>query len=346
MSNISGYMGVYKPRPENINRPVDGDGNTYLHELCRKKAPAEVLRDAVESGASLSVVNANNFPPIGVAILQGDIDAVRELAALGSPLYIESTARNAPFNAMLLAVLSNRDGMLEAVLAAGGGLYVNHAGTDEKGQRNDLPCLHLAIRYHRFSALGPLMSAGAFLDRGAGSGNVTPLMLAATLNSPHAVEVLVRAGASLDAANPLNGYTALHYAALNDKTAVAEKLIEEGADVNARGLDGITPLHLAVAGASDRMIEALLKAKADPNAVMDTPERQNALMAAARKGNAQAVALLLEAGADPTLADAFNKTAAAIAQEYNFPGISCTLRDKENEIHIKRAEDFLRRKGP
>lgn len=345
MTEFSNYMGLFKPRAENINFPVDGAGNTYLHELCLKRAPAAYLRDAVASGASLSAVNNNNCPPIGVAILQGDHDAVRELASLGSPLYFD-TARGAPFNAMLLAVMCNREGMIETVLSVGGGLYVNHGGTDDKGQRQDMPCLHTAIRYYRHSAFEPLIAAGAFLDRGAGASNVTPLMLAATLNAPHAVEVLARAGASLDAVNPINGYTALHYAALNDKTVVAEKLIEEGADVNARNIDNITPLHLAVVGASDRMVAALLKAKADPDAVTATPERQTALMGAARKGNAQAVRLLLEAGADPTLADAFNKTASVIAREFNFHGISLTLKDKENETHIRRAEAYFRRKEP
>lgn len=47
-----------------------------------------------------------------------------------------------------------------------------------------------------------------------------------------------------------SGWTPLHLASAAGYEAVTEELLRLGADVNARGLEGLTPLHAAVSSGS------------------------------------------------------------------------------------------------
>src|SRR4029453_19455025 len=66
--------------------------------------------------------------------------------------------------------------------------------------------------------------------------------------------------------------------------------------VKAANRYGITPLYLACVNGNAVIIERLLKAGADANAV--ATEGETALMTAARTGNVDAVKVLLAHGAD------------------------------------------------
>src|SRR5439155_23965787 len=81
-----------------------------------------------------------------------------------------------------------------------------------------------------------------------------------------------------------------------DNLELAQLLIHGGANVNAANEYGVTPLALACTNASPRLVEALLRGKADPRVSLPTGE--TILMTCARTGSEEAVTLLLKAGAD------------------------------------------------
>lgn len=94
-----------------------------------------------------------------------------------------------------------------------------------------------------------------------------------------------------------DGATALHWAAFHDDLGMAQMLLLAGANVKAATREGaITPLFMACTNGSASMIEALLKAGADPNSTKSNGT--TALMIAASAGNANAVKVLLDHGAD------------------------------------------------
>ena len=74
---------------------------------------------------------------------------------------------------------------------------------------------------------------------------------------------------------------------------MAGLLLRSGANVQAANRYGVAPLVLACANGSDRMVDLLLKAKADPNTAAGDGE--TVLMTASRTGNAAAVKLLIAA---------------------------------------------------
>ncbi len=130
---------------------------------------------------------------------------------------------------------------------------------------------------HEAAALGEvgrlreiLQSDSAELGRLSGDG-WTPLHLAAFMGQAEAAESLLRAGAEVAALS--GNYMAnspLHAALAGAQSfGVVEALMRHGANVNLRAAAGVTPLHLAASRGSDRFVDLLLGAGADPSAATD-----------------------------------------------------------------------------
>jgi ankyrin repeat protein len=106
--------------------------------------------------------------------------------------------------------------------------------------------------------------------------------------------------------------TALMWAALNNQLVLAERLIDKGAEVNHPGW---TALHYAASRNHVAMMRLLL----DHSAYIDAsaPNGSTPLMMAAVYGSPQAVKLLLEEGADPTVVNDSGHSAYDLAQEFH-----------------------------
>lgn len=104
----------------------------------------------------------------------------------------------------------------------------------------------------------------------------------------------------------------LMLAALAGEANLCRLLIAHDADVNKPGW---TPLHYAATNAHLQVMQLLL----DHHAYIDaeSPNATTPLMMAAHYGNASAVKLLLEAGADPTLKNQQGLSALDFAQRGN-----------------------------
>ncbi len=176
-------------------------------------------------------------------------------------------------------------------------------------------------------------------------GYWTPLMYAARQGSSAAARVLAESGASLDLTDP-DGTSALILAIINGHFDTAALLLAKGADPSLPDSTGMTPLYATVnmntlgevygrpaqhqtsgdTSALDLM-RLLLKAHANPNAQMKTAALYRAhtpgepalgagatpLMRAAKNGDAAAMRLLLEFGADPELTSRNHTTALMMA---------------------------------
>lgn len=97
-------------------------------------------------------------------------------------------------------------------------------------------------------------------------------------------------------AKGVNGWTPLMYASLYADSATVRLLLEKGADVNAQNSDGGTALMYAID--DPEKVTALLDKKADPN--IRSGEGATALLiAAGATGTYSTLKILLERGADP-----------------------------------------------
>jgi uncharacterized protein len=179
------------------------------------------------------------------------------------------------------------------------------------------------------AAVRSLLSDGAKQDV-AGPAGTAALIAAASRNDLEMADLLLAAGADVKAANEY-GATPLYAAAANADPAMTVKFLAAGADANAALLSGETPLMEAARRGNLATVRALLSAGANPNAqeanggqtalMWAVAERHpavieelvrggagvqpgsktgfTALMFAAQQGDANAIRILIGAGAKP-----------------------------------------------
>jgi ankyrin repeat protein len=166
------------------------------------------------------------------------------------------------------------------------------------------------------------------------AGGLTPLLYAARENCIACVEVLLQNGADIDLPDP-DGVSPLLVAIMNANWDLARQLIEAGADVNQWDIFGEAPLFTAIdlrsridGGRASidllnktdglTIVKVLLERGADPNrqlffkpanvrGLMNT-RGATPLIRAANNGDLEVVTLLLEHGADATIATADRHT--------------------------------------
>jgi len=112
----------------------------------------------------------------------------------------------------------------------------------------------------------------------------TPVALAAFFGQPAAVKALIAAGADVNAPakNPLK-VAALHAAVAGGKLEIVEALLRAGANPNAQQQQGFRPIHEAGTKANRALADLLLSHGADPSLPNDTGS--NAIDLAREKGH-------------------------------------------------------------
>ena len=171
------------------------------------------------------------------------------------------------------------------------------------------------------------------LQRGFDSNTVDPsgaygLMMAIKLESLKAAEVLIRWSQTKVEVRNKADESPLMLAALAGNTEMCRLLIDRDADVNKTGW---TPLHYAATNGHLEVMRMLL----DESAYVDatSPNGTTPLMMAARYGTPQAVQLLLQAGADPSLKNGLGLSALDFANQANRTDsaqiISAFVRDQQ-----------------
>ncbi len=109
-------------------------------------------------------------------------------------------------------------------------------------------------------------------------------------------------------------HTSLASACASGLTSIVSFWIDlEDTDLDAVGPDGICPLCAAAFWGNDEVVDLLLDASCDPNARNADMSGSTALHAAAAQEHGKIAHLLLQYGANPTLADSEGRTACDLA---------------------------------
>jgi ankyrin repeat protein len=281
---------------------------------------AEILEILMNDGADPAAPAPAGETVLMVAARTGNPQAVKLLLGRG----LDVNAREATYGetALMWAAAGNHAQAVQLLIAHGADVNARSA--------------ELKYPHDRFGLEGVL----TILPH----GSWTALMYAAREGSVNAAGALAEAGADLNLTDP-DGTTALVLAIINGHFDTAALLLDKGADPNIADTAGMAALYAAVdmntlgevygrpaRPSHDKLsaldlIGILLRHGASPNARLKSPalqrahtpgestlaEGSTALMRAAKNGDAPAMRLLLEHGADPGIVQKNHTTALMLA---------------------------------
>ncbi len=197
------------------------------------------------------------------------------------------------------------------------------------------------------AALRMLLEASADVNAPQVDG-ATGLHWAVYRGDEEAADLLLEAGARPDAANRL-GVTPLQMATLYGHAGLVDRLLRAGADAMALGPSGETLVMLAARNGSPDVIRRLVQAGVDVNAI-EPLRGTTALMWAVEQRHPEAVAVLLEAGADPSA----RSGAAGTPRNYLAPRVNTRAVEDAQRRRVRALEagrtyeeqlDFEQRNG-
>ncbi|RIL06773.1 MAG: hypothetical protein DCC75_10575 [Proteobacteria bacterium] len=174
-------------------------------------------------------------------------------------------------------------------------------------------CLMMAVESRKPQIVQALVDARADVKKVDAEGN-SPALAAAQDGMSESLEIIAilgRAGAEMNASNA--AYTPLVYAVQQGNKDLVQALLKAGADPNGKTQSGQIPIQYALD--DTELLQILLQAKADPNVVLASDS--TLLMEAIQNSQTDAAKILINAGADTQRKDYAGNTPLDIAERYS-----------------------------
>jgi len=261
---------------------------------------ARAMKLLLERGAQVDAQNSSGYTALIYS--RGDMEKTRLLLDRGANVKLFGTGAP-PVGGEMSALMqaANRKGgaaVVRELLAKGADVHT--------GDSVGFTALHGAAAVGDVETMTLLIEKGADVNAPSMANlGFTPLINAVMSRETTAVKLLLSKGAKVNAATAtdkppmvkngkidLGGETALHFAVPYGPPELVKVLLDAGADVNAKNIQGMTPLMWAVASdyQNPEIIRMLLARGADPK--IKSRDGQTALDLAKRLGASAGIELL------------------------------------------------------
>ncbi|MDP7048639.1 MAG: ankyrin repeat domain-containing protein [Verrucomicrobiota bacterium] len=186
---------------------------------------------------------------------------------------------------------------------------------------------------HGFTALCVLLVL-CTIQTAAQETKPADIWMAAARGDIDRLAALLTANESVNARD-VDGNSPLHHAAWNSQFKAMQLLLDHGADINSQSDQLWTPLHWAARNGQEQSVQWLLNhgAKVDIPAHLD----QTALHLAAKHNYRVTLKRLLEAGADPNAKDTHGQTPVHLAALEGYTTIMIDVLHQGGDIEAKTA---------
>lgn len=240
--------------------------------------------------------------PLHIAVIKKDIGFSRLLLDAGAYVNAMNDDGDTPLH---IAATTNAFEISKLLLESGA--HINAKNDDGKTP------LHLAVDYSKIDLLKQLLQCGADSELEDNTGR-TSLMTTVIQNKPDALEAML----SIVPKPNINKYTSegknlLHIAANQGFDRVVEILLDHGANPNLRcGKYGNMPIHIAALRGYSNIILNLAACGADPD--VKNSFGQTPLIIVTESNNIVNASILIDCGANKTIADNRSRTPYSIAR--------------------------------
>ena len=268
---------------------ADADGDSCIHYAVRGDCRKEVLQSIVDKGADVNATNNKNITPLMLASTKGNVDAVNLLLSAGADQTIED---DTGYTWIHYAVFGDcRKEVLQSIVDLG-------AKVNAKTKQNTT-ALMLASRKGNIDAINVLLSAQGVQAIEDINGNSWIHYAVLGDCSKEVLQSIIDQGADVNATNKQNA-TPLMLASKKGNVDVMNVLLSAGANMALKSMCGNTWIHYAIHGdCSKEVLQSIIDFGADVNAT--NTENCSVLMLASKKGNVDAMNVLLRAGANMAL---------------------------------------------
>jgi uncharacterized protein len=226
-------------QPFDVNAP-QADGMTALHWAAYRD-DLEAAKLLASANSNANATNRYGITPLSLACQNGSTAMVELLLAQGAN---PNTTQRGGETALMTAARTGRPGPVKALLSRG-------AIVDAKERRGQTALMWAAADGHA-EVVGLLIKAGSDFRTVLPDSGFTPLLFAARDGRADVALVLLKAGADVNAVTgprkpnakvPARGTSPLILAVENGHFELALALVEAGADPNDQR-SGFTPLHV------------------------------------------------------------------------------------------------------
>ncbi|KAI8623610.1 ankyrin repeat-containing domain protein [Xylariaceae sp. FL1651] len=193
--------------------------------------------------------------------------------------------------------------------------------------------LQIAVKGGSYAVVKRLIEVGADINAQGGEDG-TALIAAISKQYHDIVNLLISKGANVQASSQSHG-TPLYQAALTGDTTLVTNLLNSGADINETGDAGeLSPLYSAVDSGSIALLNFLLEKGADVNKEDNNSDYGYPLVLAAVGGHVNMVQAFLRAGADPNLSKDTGVTPLEASIDRRDTAVFQLLLDANADINV------------